>query len=109
MGGVNDTLANLEAAIDGEGFEFQQMYPKFVKEAEEEGEKAALVGFKHAMEVEEVHYGLYSKALEAVKGGSDLPTTSIFVCEICGNTVEGGAEDKCGVCGAPAAKFVEIN
>lgn len=108
LGGINDTATNLEEAIKGEGFEFQQMYPKFVKEAEEEGNKAALINFKNALDVEEVHHNLYSKALEAVKSGNDLPATSIFVCEICGNTVEGAAEEKCSVCSAPAVKFFEV-
>ena len=34
LGGVKDTAENLEAAIEGEGFEFQQMYPQFLAEAE---------------------------------------------------------------------------
>ena len=41
MGGVKTTTDNLQAAIEGEGFEFQNMYPKFVAEAETEGNKAA--------------------------------------------------------------------
>ncbi len=108
MGEINDTAANLESAIEGEGFEFQDMYPKFVEEAEAEGNKPALINFRNAMAVEEIHHGLYSKALESVKSGSDLPATSIFVCEICGNTVEGDCPDKCSVCNAPKAKFFEV-
>jgi len=108
MGGVQGTEANLEAAIEGEGFEFQQMYPKFVEEAEAEDNKPALNSFKNALAVEEIHHGLYSKALEAVKSGSDLPAKKIYVCEVCGNTVEGEAPDKCPICNAPKDKFKEI-
>lgn len=108
MGGVKDTAANLEAAIAGEGHEFKTMYPAFVKEAEAEGNKAALFSFRNALAVEEVHHGLYSKALEAVKGGGDLPPSKIVVCSVCGNTIEGDAPDVCPVCGVPGSKYFEV-
>ena len=108
MGGIQDTAVNLQAAIDGEGFEFQEMYPKFVEEAETEGNKAATVSFKNALTVEEIHHGLYSEALESVRSGQDMDQARIFVCEICGNTVLNDAPDSCPVCGAPKAKFFEV-
>jgi rubrerythrin len=108
MGGVKETIENLKVASDGEGFEFQQMYPKFVKAAEAEGNKSAITSFKYAMAVEEIHHGLYEEALKAVKAGSDLPAERIFVCSVCGNTVKGEAPDKCSVCGVDRKKFFEI-
>ena len=108
MDGVKSTEENLAVAVDGEGFEFQEMYPKFVAEAEAEGNKPALISFKNAMAVEEIHHGLYGKALEAVKSGSDLPESRIVVCPVCGNTVEGDAPEKCPVCGVPGERFIEI-
>ena len=108
MGGVKATTENLESAVEGEGFEFQQMYPKFVAEAQQEGNKPAEVSFRNAMAVEEIHHGLYCRALEAVRGGGDLPAGPIVVCEVCGNTIEGEAPDKCPVCGAPKARFTEV-
>lgn len=108
MGGVKDTKQNLQAAIDGEGHEFKEMYPKFIEVAETEGNKAALTSFRNANAVEEIHYNLYSKALEMLQAGKDLPAASIHVCDICGNTVEGDAPDRCPVCGAPKAKFKEV-
>ncbi len=108
LGGVKETADNLQAAIDGEGFEFQQMYPKFVAEAEAEGNQAATISFKNAMTVEEIHHGLYSQALAAVQGGADLDAATIHVCSICGNTVVGELGDACSVCGAPKDKFFEV-
>ena len=108
MGGVKSTAENLEAAVEGEGFEFQNMYPKFVAEAQKEGLKPAEISFKNAMAVEEIHHGLYSKSLQSVKTGADLPATSIFVCPVCGNTVEGSVPDACPICNAPGSKFIEI-
>lgn len=108
LDGIGSTDANLQAAIEGEGFEYQDMYPKFVAEAKAEGDKKALKSFENALAVEEVHYGLYSEAAVAVKGGKDLPATKIHVCKICGNTVYGDVPDTCSVCGAGKAAFFEI-
>lgn len=41
MDGVGNTIENLQAAIDGETYEFRQMYPGFIKEAESDGSKKA--------------------------------------------------------------------
>ncbi|MHC4085835.1 MAG: rubrerythrin family protein [Planctomycetota bacterium] len=108
MKGINSTTENLQAAIDGEGYEFKQMYPGFLAEAEKEGNKPAVSSFQNALAVEEIHHGFYSEALESIKSGSDLPETKIFVCQVCGNTVRGQAPDKCPVCGAVKEKFTEI-
>ena len=108
MGGVGDTADNLAAAVEGEGFEFEQMYPKFVAEAEAEGNAQALKSFQNAMAVEKIHHGLYSDAEGSVKAGSDLPEAAIYVCPVCGNTVVGSAPDKCPICGVPGEKFAEI-
>jgi glutamate synthase domain-containing protein 2/rubrerythrin len=108
MGGVKDTKQNLQAAIEGEGYEFREMYPAFIKEAEAEGNKAAVISFRNANAVEKTHYDLYSKALEALEAGKDLTPASIYVCDVCGHTHVGGAPDKCPVCGAPKSKFKEV-
>ena len=108
MGAIKSTAENVQAGIDGEGHEFKQMYPGFVSEAEAEGNNAAVVSFKNAMAVEEIHHGLYSQAAEALKQGKDLPEASIFVCQVCGNTVLGEAPEKCPICGAPRKRFEEV-
>jgi len=108
MGAVENTGKNLETAIKGEGFEFQQMYPKFLAEAKAEKNKLAIISFKYALAVEEIHHGLYSNALEAVKSGADLPKGRIYVCAVCGNTVKDHVPDNCPVCGSGKEHFKEI-
>jgi len=108
LGGVKSTAENVQAAIDGEGFEYKEMYPKFLAEAQSEGNKAAEVSIKNALAVEEIHYGLYSDALEKLNAGEDMAASAIVVCGICGNTILGDAPDKCPVCGAPQSKFEEV-
>jgi rubrerythrin len=108
MDGVKDTAANLAAAAEGERFEFQEMYPPFLAEAQKEGHKAATASFKNALAVEEVHNKLYKDALGTIKQGKDLAATAIYVCSVCGNTVTGSAPDRCSVCNVDKSKFVEI-
>lgn len=108
MGGINSTIENLEEAIAGEGHEFKEMYPPFLALAQEEGNKPAEFTFKNALAVEEIHHSLYSKALEAVKSESDLPEVQVYVCSVCGNTVEGEVPDTCPVCAVAADKFSEV-
>jgi rubrerythrin len=108
MGGVKSTEENIQAAVEGEGFEFQTMYPKFLAEAESEGNRPAAYSFKNALAVEEIHHGLYREALEAVKGGNDLSAAPICVCPVCGNTFVATAPDICPVCQTAKEKFFEV-
>jgi rubrerythrin len=108
MKGVGSTLDNLQAAIAGEGYEYQKMYPEFLKAAQAEKEQSAVRSFRNALAVEETHYKLYSQALATLKAGKDLPAASIYVCPVCGHTVIGEAPDRCPVCGAPGDDFSEV-
>jgi len=105
LAGIQATSENLKEAMSGEDYEVQTMYPRFIREAEEDGEKAAVTATKAAYAAEKVHFGLYEKAKQAVDKGQDLSLPQIHVCQVCGFTVEGDAPDKCPVCGAPREKF----
>lgn len=102
MGGVKSTAENLQAAIDGETYEFTSMYPEFIKEAEAEGAKDAKRAFNLANEAEKVHAQLYKKALDSLAGKAD---TQYYLCTVCGYIHENEAPEKCPVCGAPAKAF----
>lgn len=108
MGGIGDTRKNLQAALEGERYEFEEMYPAFIHEAEAEGNRPAVASFRNANAVEKTHHGLYGEALNALEAGKDLPAASIYVCEVCGHTHIGGVPDQCPVCGASKAKFREV-
>jgi rubrerythrin len=76
--------------------------------AKKEGHKKAEISFNLANQVEKVHHKLYSDALKAVESGKDLPVKEVYVCEVCGMTVEGEAPDNCPVCNAKKGKFKKI-
>ncbi len=67
--GINDTKANLKAAIEGEHYENTKMYPQFAKEAQEEGNIEAANLFIQISKVEEEHEKRYKKLLEMLESG----------------------------------------
>ena len=109
MGGIGTTQGNLETAVQGEHHEFISMYPEFIAKAKEEKNQRALVSFNHANAVEKIHHGLFQSALDALNKAAEIKEAPYFVCQICGNTVEGEAPDRCPVCGAPKAKFKRVD
>ena len=108
MGGIKGTLENLTEARDGEGYEFQTMYPKFLVESNAESNAAASKSFEFAMAAEKVHFGLYQQAIDMVKAGKDLSDAAIYLCPICGNVEIGTLPEKCPICGAPKDKFSQV-
>ncbi|MBI4331354.1 MAG: rubrerythrin family protein [Chloroflexi bacterium] len=107
-GGVKTTAANLQAAIDGEYYEFSKMYPGFLKQAEAEGQAGASDSFDLANRVEQVHHKLFRDALYSLEKGQALELKPFHVCQRCGNTVEGEPPAKCPVCGATRASFKPV-
>jgi rubrerythrin len=104
--GVGTTVENLQAAIQGETFEFQTMYPPMIETAKAEDNKQAATSFTYANEVEKIHAVLYKKAVE--KMGA-LEETDIHVCGVCGYTVEGDAPDECPLCKAKKKAFMKVD
>jgi rubrerythrin len=106
LDGIGSTADNLQAAIDGETYEFEEMYPPMVEQAEVEEHKPAKRMFKYATEAEEVHAKLYAMALEAVKAGKDLDV-DFYLCPICGYIEFGKPTDPCPICNTKPEKFVQ--
>jgi rubrerythrin len=105
LGGIKSTKENLESAINGETYEFEKMYPQMIEDAKNEGNKSALQSFQYANEVEKIHADFYKKALENL---GKNPEVDYYVCQVCGNTVEGEPPDKCPICGALKKMFKKI-
>ena len=103
--GIGSTADNLQAAIDGETYEFKEMYPPMVEQAEADDHKAKRM-FKYATEAEAVHAKLYALALEAVQQGKDLDV-DFYLCPICGYLEFGKPTENCPVCGTKPEKFVQ--
>ena len=106
MGGIGTTMDNLKEAINGETYEFEEMYPKFIEEAKKEGDNRALWSFEVANKVERIHARLYEKALDEIGKNEEV---DYYVCSVCGYTMEGEPEGNCPICGAPASRFDKID
>jgi rubrerythrin len=107
LDGIASTAENLKAAISGETYEFTEMYPPMLRQAEADGHKAERM-FSYAVKVEEVHARLYTMALEAVQRGEDLKNVEFYLCPVCGYIEVGKPTQECPVCGTKAEKFVQI-
>ncbi len=66
-GGVGTTMDNLDEAANGEDYEIEEMYPRFVREAEEDGWSDAAASFKLALEREKHHRAMFKEAFAAFK------------------------------------------
>jgi rubrerythrin len=101
---VHGTEENLKDAVSGETHEYEEMYPEFVKIAEAEGNKAAVLSFTFAMKAEAVHAKLYKDALEKI---DETEEVFYYLCPVCGN-IETSRPDKCSICGAPGSAFIKF-
>jgi len=106
--GVGETAENLQEAIGGETFEVEEMYPAYKAAAEAQEEGRAHRSMSWALEAERVHAEMYETAHAAVTGGGDVALPDVYVCGVCGWTVEGEAPDVCPICGAKHEKFVKF-
>ncbi|HIE09340.1 MAG TPA: rubrerythrin family protein [Armatimonadetes bacterium] len=108
LGQLGNTAQNLDAAMGGETFEVEEMYPAYIEVAKAQGESEAQRSMERAMEAEKVHASLYRRAKEAVSQGRDAEIGPIYICEKCGWTVEGEPPETCPLCGAPKERFKEF-
>jgi rubrerythrin len=108
MKGVGSTSDNLKTAISGEFHEMTEMYPEFIAQSKTEKSEAAERSFDLANKVEKIHHGLYHQALKDLEAAKKLPMKPFYVCQTCGNTVEGDVPDRCPVCGAGKSMFKKV-
>lgn len=103
---VGATADNVRAALAGESYERDTMYPEFIKEATASGVKNAVRAFKRAIAAEAEHAKLYSAASTSLP--SWKTAKSFYVCPVCGKTVETVTFDKCPVCFTGKDKFNKV-
>ncbi len=90
LGGIGDTAANLQEAIDGVDYETCNMYPDFAKVAEEEGFSEIAILFKQIAKVEAEHRDRYKKLREMLTSGTFFRRESAikWKCGKCGYIAE---------------------
>ena len=107
-GDIGTTAENLQAAADGENYEWTDMYDGFAKTAKEEGFTHIAYLFEEVAKIEKEHEQRYLKLLENVKEGKvfEAGEVKIWKCRNCGHIVVGtSAPEVCPVCSHPKAYF----
>ncbi len=108
LGELGDTIANLNAAADGENYEWTEMYPNMAKDAREEGFNDIAAMFEGIAAVEKKHEERYKNLLANIKNGSVFIKNGkvYWKCLNCGYIHEGIEAPKvCPVCKHPQAYF----
>ena len=105
---VKSTKENLEAAVKGETYERDVMYPDFYKQARAVGDAGAVQTFNYARGAETEHAALFTNALGnmatmRVKG------VTYYVCTVCGYTTTNMDFAKCHTCFSPKDKYVAVS
>lgn len=108
LGDINVSPQNLQVAIDGESWEVEEMYPAYLAVAQLQEEKGAQRYMGYALETERIHAQIYKEAKEAIEKGVDPELGAIYICQVCGHTVEGEPPEKCPLCGAKREKYVKF-
>ena len=107
---VKTTLDNLKAALSGEQYEIDTMYPGFLEEATSRNATSAIRTFTGALESEKTHARLYGEAIALLVGGKKDSwigaARDFYVCPVCGYTSETEEEhERCPVCNCPWERF----
>jgi rubrerythrin len=103
---IKATADNLKAALEGETYERDKMYPEFIAEARAAGNKEALRAFNFAISAEAEHAKFYAQASANLQGWKQAKT--FFVCPVCGKTVVAVDFAKCPVCFTPGEQYIKI-
>lgn len=64
-GGIGTTHQNLDESANGENDEIEEMYPRFIQQAEAEGHTDAAASFQLAVERERHHRDMFQTAFKA--------------------------------------------
>ena len=108
LNGIGSTPENLEAAADGENYEWTDMYDEFAKTAEEEGFKALAAKFRMVAAIEKAHEERYRALLKNIQMNEVFEKSEVKVWEgrNCGHIVVGTkAPQVCPVCAHPQSFF----
>ena len=91
----HETDINLIAGANGEIYETSDMYPSFIKKAEEEGEAEAVEVFSRAKLAEAYHAKWYMDAYNTI----DTPSEDkYYLCPLCGYIHKGENFTACPIC-----------
>lgn len=107
-GSIPSTLENLASAIEGENYEWTEMYKEFASVANEEGFNDIATLFSNVGKIESSHEERYKRLLENVKAEQvfNKPVKNMWICRNCGHIHFGdSAPLVCPTCSHPQSYF----
>lgn len=108
LNGIGTTAENLEAAAQGENYEWTDMYDRMAQEAEEEGFTVLAEKFRQVGRIEKAHEERYRALLNNVEMQRvfEKSEETMWECRNCGHLVIGKkAPEVCPVCAHPQSYF----
>jgi rubrerythrin len=106
---VKSTRENLEAAVQGESYERDTMYPDFLKQASAEGALRAERSLNYARTAEAEHAKLFAAALAHLDSLKATSNTPFYVCPTCGFTARERDFPKCPSCFTRSEAFEMVS
>ena len=105
---VKTTKENLQAAIAGESYERDTMYPEFLAKAKKDANRDAIETFNFAKSAEAEHAKMYSEALAKLDSLKGSKAVTYYVCTVCGYTTAKLDFQKCVVCFNSKDKYTQV-
>jgi rubrerythrin len=107
---IKTTKENLLAAVGGESYERDKMYPAFMKTARRDRNRDAMRSFNFARTAEAEHAKLYQYAADHLEKFKGTDKATYMVCTTCGYTVakKDFTFDKCPSCFDPKDKYEAV-
>lgn len=112
LNGIGNTAENLNAAADGENYEWTDMYEEFARVAKEEGFDDLANKFLEVGKIEKRHEERYRQLLNNVEANAVFEKSEVKVweCRNCGHICVGTkAPMVCPVCAHPQSYFEVSN
>ena len=110
MDGISDTNINLQNAIDGEHYEWTNMYAGFAEIARKEGFYEIAAKLDAVAKIEKSHEENFLATLNKINSNQiySAPEKTVWICSNCGYIHESdSAPDVCPVCSHPISFFKE--
>jgi rubrerythrin len=104
---VKTTAENIQAAMEGETYEYSKMYPEFLVKAQTDKNEDAIDSFEDAEKAEGIHAGLYKEALANLKSWKGMGK-NFYVCPVCGNVMENMKMKNCPICGMARKQYLTV-
>lgn len=105
---LGSTEFNLKSAIEGEHYEWSDMYKSFAEDAKEENRLDIAVLFERAAEVEKLHETRFKQCLDAIKNSTVFSSEEAvkWKCLNCGFEATGKEPpESCPLCSHPKGFF----